>query len=41
MGLLSKSRHSGDELDSLSGGSEKELIQLVDHRSEPGWVGFA
>ena len=31
-GLLSRSRHSGDELDSLSRGSEKELIQLVDRR---------
>ena len=30
MGLLSRSRHSGKELNSLSSGSENELIQLID-----------
>ena len=31
-GLLSWSLQSGNELNSLSGGSDKELIQLVDRR---------
>ena len=33
-GLLSRSCRSLEELDSLSGGSEKELVQLVDRRMD-------